>query len=503
MSHTTYRNRHLRGETVHFGDLEATLVELAATLGADLTAGMTLQEVLGVLEGRLQRLEGAEVAVGSFTIDAYLRELSFLIDALVKGTPSDSFTADSVVFDTVLATLTADAFILGWFTIDAEISSGTVSSSFSADAIVYKTIIFTFGTDAVIFKTITPTFDANAVIMPIFTIDAWLAAVGEVTGSFTADAITKKTMGDAAIPDFESVSAPKTIDSSDVSWTHASSADTKGIIVFIFRGFGFGTPTVTYGGLTLTQRSGYAADPRVHAYTRTDLTGKASDTVRVQDATFTPYAYSILISNTRAIEYVDNVNGFGDTGYNDMFSAISTGWDGLAIMLGQEIGTGSGDHMSPYGTDVSWSTAVGYSTTPTKHWVWYGDVNDGDDVGTHHDNVIADQSFQAIAFRSIDRAAFAFTVDATVMPVFDVDAVILKTVAATFDMDAMIMPIFTIDAYIEPYFTIDAVIAEEGASTRDPLSDYDNHWHPRARVEEDGSSANTALITIEKYERSK
>jgi len=464
---TSYRNRHNREEH-HFGTMEATLVELSSALDVDLPVGTTVEAAIAIIDARISRLENADVFVGTAKMDALIGARGFYANAILKGTAAHSFSSDAILKALTSASFSANAWV-----------SGAIEGSFTFDAI------------------------QKALKTGTLLADAYIAAVGAIEGSFTFDAIQKKTMGDEAIPDFESVSAPKAIDSSDVSWTHTASDDTKGIVVFIFRGFGFGTPTVTYGGLTLTQRSGYAADPRVHAYTRTDLTGKASDTVRVQDATFTPYAYSILISNTRAIEYVDNVNGFGDTGYNDMFSAISTGWDGLAIMLGQEIGTGSGDHMSPYGTDVSWSTAVGYSTTPTKHWVWYGDVNDGDDVGTHHDDVIADQSFQAIAFRSIDRAAFAFTVDATVMPVFYVDAVILKTVAATFDMDAMIMPIFTIDAYIAHYFTIDAVIAEEGASTRDPLSDYDNHWHPRARVEEDGSSANTALITIEKYERSK
>jgi hypothetical protein len=63
--------------------------------------------------------------------------------------------------------------------------------------------------------------------------------------------------------------------------------------------------------------------------------------------------------------------------------------------------------------------------------------------------------------------------------------------------------IFRIDARIwgNTTFTMDAVIYDADASTRDAIMDYENDWHPRARVYEDGAGATPALITIDRYER--
>jgi hypothetical protein len=56
----------------HFGEYPATLVELSSAIDVDLTAGMTVQEVLAELHARISDRENSTRTVTSFTGDAYI-----------------------------------------------------------------------------------------------------------------------------------------------------------------------------------------------------------------------------------------------------------------------------------------------------------------------------------------------------------------------------------------------------------------------------------------------
>ena len=126
---------------------------------------------------------------GSLTLDSIIRKAqtgSFAVDAVIKKAGTGSFTANAALKKTGIAgSFTADAFIQPYFTIDAVIAEGasTVQGTFTADAVVKKTISSSFTADAVIRKT---------GIAGSFTEDAVIRRTG-TSGSFTANAVLKKT----------------------------------------------------------------------------------------------------------------------------------------------------------------------------------------------------------------------------------------------------------------------------------------------------------------------
>jgi len=152
MSLTTYRNRHSR-EVQHFGDMPATLVELAEALGTALPAEMTLEEAIGVIHDRLTRLEGAEVVVGTLRADAVLVSHSFLADAIIKRPASGSMTEDAIMGRPTTGSWAADAITRragsGSATADAVVSP-VASTSITADAVTKRSQAGSMTADAVI-----------------------------------------------------------------------------------------------------------------------------------------------------------------------------------------------------------------------------------------------------------------------------------------------------------------------------------------------------------------
>lgn len=119
MSHTTYRNRHLRAldEHSHFGDLPATLAALSEGIDT-FPEGMTLEDVLREIDAHLQRLEDGNVSVDTFTMDAFV--LGYCdIHAVKQATMSGSFSLDAVFPTRYEHSLSIDAKVAHAFTINA------------------------------------------------------------------------------------------------------------------------------------------------------------------------------------------------------------------------------------------------------------------------------------------------------------------------------------------------------------------------------------------------
>lgn len=114
MTYDTYRNRHLRGEEDHFGDLTATLVEFSEAIGASVSPGMTLEGVIAQLDSRLHALESGNMTIRTFRADAFIKP-HLTIDACVFARLQASFAMDAIA----MPLFRADAFIGGYFRADA------------------------------------------------------------------------------------------------------------------------------------------------------------------------------------------------------------------------------------------------------------------------------------------------------------------------------------------------------------------------------------------------
>lgn len=96
------RNRHDREEH-HFGEFFATLVGISSTIDAGVTAGMTVEEAIGVIHLRLLVLED-EIGTNGAT---------FTADAVTRATMAGSFAASAVSMTTMSSSLSADASVDG------------------------------------------------------------------------------------------------------------------------------------------------------------------------------------------------------------------------------------------------------------------------------------------------------------------------------------------------------------------------------------------------------
>jgi hypothetical protein len=104
---------------------------------------------------------------------------------LVDSATNPTFTANAVLFKTISATFTADAFLAGTFTADAVILKNSGTKTFTANAVLFRTTSLTFTANAdmligtrtlatftansVLFKTISSTKTANALLKKITT----------------------------------------------------------------------------------------------------------------------------------------------------------------------------------------------------------------------------------------------------------------------------------------------------------------------------------------------
>ena len=129
MSESDARNRHLRGQEFHFGELSATDVQFTLAIGSDVAIGDTLEEVIGRLSTRVYDMDDAVLHTRTFSISAYVRPYVH-VDAAIKAPVASSFITDAII----MPTFAVDAFVRPWFTIDARVGVAPTFGSFTADA---------------------------------------------------------------------------------------------------------------------------------------------------------------------------------------------------------------------------------------------------------------------------------------------------------------------------------------------------------------------------------
>lgn len=149
---------------------------------------------------------------------------------LVDSATNPTFTANAVLFKTISATFTADAFLAGKFTADAVILKNSGTKTFTANAVLFRTTsrtftanadmligtrtLATFTANSVLFKTISSTKTANALLKKItaqtFTADAVVIEAGThvfpasalIVRDLVRDTFTRTTSaGDVGQPD--------------------------------------------------------------------------------------------------------------------------------------------------------------------------------------------------------------------------------------------------------------------------------------------------------------
>lgn len=216
---TTKHRGHERN-SLHRGDLPATLVELADAI-APYPAGTSVEDVLRALWDEVTFWETNNRQFGGLSADAILfktQHKTFTMDAYYKWR---DFVADAVLQRTMVGSTAMDAWVggprmYGSFPLDSFIFAST-GGTFTADAIkrafgsgsftmdsryVYHTLA-SFVADAVLFGTVSRTFPVNAITKKTLDGSLLLDSILSQTfgGTLDLDAILKRTQGGSALLD--------------------------------------------------------------------------------------------------------------------------------------------------------------------------------------------------------------------------------------------------------------------------------------------------------------
>lgn len=179
----------------HFGELPASLVELATSIGPALPSGMTVLGAIQWLDALISRLETHTQRVYGFSLDAVITDLSrsFLLDAVIRRSMASSVALDAILSRPQAGSATLDSILLGFgsgsFSLDAYLSA-IPSHSFVLDAVLRDVRSGTLSLDAVLFLSRTASATLDAIMKRVQSGSLALDAVvlkGR-TGSMTLDA---------------------------------------------------------------------------------------------------------------------------------------------------------------------------------------------------------------------------------------------------------------------------------------------------------------------------
>lgn len=116
-------------ERMHFGEIEASLISLAAGIGSELPVGTTVLDAISWIEAAITRLEGGYTPVyglslraiiylqgtASFTLSARVLRPgtgSWMFDAVIRASQTSSMTLGAIVQGSQTGSLALDAVIV-------------------------------------------------------------------------------------------------------------------------------------------------------------------------------------------------------------------------------------------------------------------------------------------------------------------------------------------------------------------------------------------------------